>query len=111
MDDAFLYLLNMSLAQAEQAGNKEQAQALRALQQMISEEIEEQMPPEVLLVNQLASTDSIMEQNEILDEHPELVNANLLNLLQMVANQQEEMDEEFLVRIKGLAELVRSRLN
>ena len=111
MDDAFLYLLNMSLAQAEQAGNKEQAQALRALQQMISEEIEEQMPPEVRLVNQLASTDSIMGQNEILDEHPELVNANLLNLLQMVANQQEEMDEEFLERIKGLAELVRSRLN
>jgi hypothetical protein len=111
IDDAFIFLLNNTISQAENAGNPDQANVLRQVQMLISQEMEEQLPPEIRFVNQIANLNSVDDQNAFLDENPHMINAEMVNLLQMATQQTKDSgDEDFAAHLDNISKLVKSRL-
>ncbi len=111
INEAMMFVLNNTLAQAEEIGNKEQADKLRQAQQIIAEEMEKQMPPELALINKLATLESETEQRQFLDDNPEMVRDEMAALLKELQNQsQAGGDPEFADRMGKLAGIIEARL-
>ena len=111
IDEAFMYLLSSTLAQAEQAGAAEQAAALNEVRDLILEEVENQTPPEIRFLESLMQAETEAAQREILAANAHLVSADLVNILRILANQTEQAgDEQTTAQIKKLEKLVASYL-
>ncbi|HSH05872.1 MAG TPA: CpXC domain-containing protein [Anaerolineae bacterium] len=109
IDEAFMYVLEARLDQAMQRGLQDELQKLQAIQSMIEAEAARQMPPHLLLLNQLVEAGSQEQQEQLLTEHAHLVNGEMLEMLQalegQVQNQPEIQD-----RLRQIQGLVAARL-
>lgn len=109
IDEAFMYVLAARIAEAEQTGNQGALAALREVYNLIIEEAERQVPPQIRFLNRLLRVETDEEQRQLLDENAELVNQELVMTLDRIL---EEMDEEApaemrerLSRLKGMISL------
>jgi hypothetical protein len=111
LDDAFMYFLIQRINQAEEADNSEQAAQLRQIQEIIAATAEAQVPPEIRLLNQMLEAPTDAEREQILDENPQMVTEEMLQVLDMVQQQVEQQGQEaVLVNIKTSKAMIRARL-
>lgn len=111
IDDVFMLLLSATMAQAENRGDTAQLAELRKIQESIIEEVEQQAPPEVRLINKLLKAESDEEMRRLLDDNNELVQPNLLELLGAISDQVDETDDEELKsRLERLETVLANRL-
>ncbi|RME48236.1 MAG: hypothetical protein D6791_03815 [Chloroflexi bacterium] len=114
IDEAFLVVLAANIAQAEEQGNKDVAGTLRNLYDFILERLEEQMPPQGRLINQLLRADTAEQRAQILDAAGDAVNTELVQLLETIADDakaqgQQQMAHEFEEIIRLAKERVEDR--
>lgn len=111
IDDLFMYVLSMRQAQAEQQGNQEILNALNAVQDALNEEMANQLPPEIMLINELMEAESDAAQDAILDENAAMVSPQLVELLDAVLQQTEETGRtELNGRLNAIKARVQARL-
>lgn len=111
IDDAFMYVLSARIAEAEQEGKKADAQALNELYELILEEAESELPPEIRLLNQLVRVKTKKEQARLIEENQELVSPELLMLVERILEQaQEAGQEELNGRLQSAKSLIEARL-
>jgi hypothetical protein len=112
IDDAFMYLLSASIAKAEQEGQSVHALALRNVQSLIMNEVEQQAPPEIQLMNRLIRAESEEEQRQILADNPQAASPQFLEMVTMVIGEVEAAGEEALVeRLRQVQRVIRQRLS
>lgn len=111
IDDAFMYLLSMRIAQADQEGRDEEMQALNAVHELILHEAESQYPPEILLLNELMEATTADEQEKVLDEHRELLSAELVGVVDAVMKQFESAgQDEVNGRLRNIKSMIEARI-
>ncbi|HEX6385646.1 MAG TPA: CpXC domain-containing protein [Anaerolineae bacterium] len=111
IDDAFMYVLSARIAEAEQKGKMADAQALNELYELILEEAESELPPEIRLLNQLVRVKTEKEQARLIEENQELVSPELLMLVERILEQaQEAGQEELNGRLQSAKSLIEARL-
>ncbi|GAB4271171.1 MAG: CpXC domain-containing protein [Candidatus Promineifilaceae bacterium] len=111
IDDLFMYMLQMRLAQAEQDGEQATANALNEIQSLIVKEMESQLPPEVVLLNRLIEADSEEKQQTVLDAHKELVSPDVVRLIDAVMKQGAEGEAgEMVARLASAKKLIEAML-
>jgi hypothetical protein len=109
IDDVFMYVLSARLAQAEQQGNQAEMNALNEVHQTIVRQMESNLPPEVMLLNELLEAETDEARRQLLDENAELVSPNLVQIIDLVGQQlaqsnQPELDGR-LQQIKSMVEM------
>jgi len=72
-DEAFLSVLIANIQHAEESKQTNAVQALSALYQMIMNELQSQLPPEMQLLNQLVMAQTSTNIKSILEENKALV--------------------------------------
>lgn len=105
IDDAFMYLLSMRIDQAEKAGNQAEIQALYEVQAVVMGVVEDQMPPELQLINHLTRAQSEAEVEQLLTAQPSLVSADLLELIDQIRVQAAEAGQ---VELDGRLQAVKT---
>jgi hypothetical protein len=111
IDDAFMYLLSMRIAQADQDGRTDEAQALNEIHELILKAAESQYPPEILLLNQLMEATTAKEQQKVLDENQALLSAELVGVVDAVMQQFEEAGQgEVNGRLRQIKSLIEARI-
>jgi hypothetical protein len=111
LDDTFMYLLAAQIAQAEQQGYMEDANMLRGVQELIVQEMENQSPPEVRLLNHLLRAESDKDRRAILDENPQMVSAEFLELLDAIGAEVDASgDPELKNNLEQVKAMVRMRV-
>ena len=111
LDDAFMYFLISRINQAEEAGNADQVAQLRQIQELIAATANAQVPPEIRLLNQMLEAPSDAERGQILDENPQLVAEEMLQVLDAVQQQVEQQGQaDVLENVKASKALIRARL-
>lgn len=111
LDDAFMYFLIQRINQAEEAGNAEQVAQLRQVQELIAATIDAQVPPEIRLLNQMLEAPTDAEREQILDENPQMVAEEMLQVLDAVQQQVEQQgQEDILENIITSKAMIRARL-
>lgn len=110
-DDAFMYLLSMRTAEADQAGDNQELQRLSEIHSLIMKQVDAQVPPEVRLINDLLEAGSPEAQQEVLTQNQAMLTPDLVKMLdglqvELKATGQKEMDG----RITGLKALIQARL-
>jgi hypothetical protein len=111
VDEPFMYLLSANIAEAEAGGNKELFQALGRLQAEILSHLENQYPPEVILLNQLMEANEPDEQRRILDANQDSLFPGLIKMIDNVANELDETAQaELGDRLRAIKSLVELRL-
>lgn len=112
LDDAFMYFLIMRINQAEEGGNVEQLAQLRQIQELIAAAADAQVPPEIRLLNQMLEAPSDAEREQILDENPQMVSEEMLQVLDAVQQQVEQQGQaDVLEKVKTSKALIRARLS
>jgi hypothetical protein len=106
IDDVFMLLLSATMAQAENKGDTAKLAELREIQDGIIQEVEQQAPPQVRLINQLLKAESDEEMRRLLDENTELLQPQLLEMVGAIADQADETDDEELKSRLGRLETV-----
>lgn len=111
IDDTVLYILSAGIQQAEQQGDTEQAVALQEIQAIIANEVEQQAPPEIRMVNRLVRAQNLEEQQNILDENGDLIRPELVQVLNLLVEDAENRgQEELRERLQTISGLIESRL-
>jgi hypothetical protein len=111
IDDAFMYLLSVRLAQAGQDGRNDEMRALNEIHELILKAAESQYPPEILLLNQLMEAVTSEEQQQVLDENKELLSTELVGVVDAVMQQFEEAgQDEVNGRLRQIKSLIEARL-
>lgn len=108
IDETVLYVLSASVNQAQEQGDVERASELLEIQTIISNQAEQQVPPEIRLINRLVTAKDLDEQQQILDENSDLIAPELIQVLKILAQDagargQEELKDS-LQKISGLIE-------
>lgn len=115
IDDTFMYVLSAMIAQAEQQGNTQRAQQLQEVQDLIMEEAEKQVPPQIRLINRLLQAESEDEQRTILEENQNLLTPELAQMLKALAEEvtsdgQPGQAQEMVGEIRKLQAMVEARM-
>jgi len=111
IDDVFMYALQMQSAQAEQQGDQELLQTLVAIQAMIVQQMEQQLPPHIHFLNNLVQTESLEDQQKMLDENAELLSEDLLQVIDQVLDQSgQTADEALIARLLQVKSLISARV-
>lgn len=111
IDDAFMYYLASRIAQADQQGQTAQVQQLQAIHTQIVQAAEAQVPPEIQLLNDLLEAESEAERSQILTDHPELISAEILEVLGVVQNQVKQTGQaEINGRLETIKAMIQARL-
>ena len=111
IDDAFMYLLSMRIAQADQEKRTDEARALNEIHELILKEAENQYPPEILLLNELMEATTPDEQEKVLDEHQELLSAELIEVVDAVMQQFESAGQgEVNGRLRDIKSMIEARI-
>lgn len=82
IDDIFINVLLSNMKGAEEAGDQNTAMMLQAIWNMITEMIEESLPPELRLLNRLMATESDAKIEEMLQENQDIVTERLVHTLE-----------------------------
>lgn len=110
-DDAFMYYLASRIAQADQQGQTDMVQALQHIHTLIVREAEGSVPPEIQLLNAMLEAETDSERGQILEEHPELVSAEILEVLDVVQDQVLQTGQEELNgRLETIKAMIAARL-
>jgi hypothetical protein len=109
IDDTFMSVLAALRTQAEQAGQRDQAEALRRVYELIIQEAENQVPPQIRLLNKLMRAESEAEQRRVLEENQNLMTPELVQMLEMLGREMasqgetKEMTDE-IAKLKAMVE-------
>jgi len=111
-DDAFMYFLVTRINQAEEMGDEAQVAHLRQVQELIVARAEAKVPPEIRVINDLMEADSEAARAAILDEHPDIISVEILQVLDAVQQQVEQQgqQEDVLAKVKAIKAEIRARL-
>lgn len=93
IDEPFMYVLSAMIAQAEQQGNQEQLQALQGIHNLILDEAEKQVPPQIRFINRLVRAGSEEAQRRLLDENRDQVTPELVQILDALGKQVSAEDD------------------
>lgn len=114
IDDTFMYVLSAMIAQNEQQGRQDQVAELKRVQDLIMEEAERQVPPQIRVINRLLRAENDEEQRRILEENRNHVTPELVQMLdalsQEMAAEADGQAEEMKGRIKKLKAMVEARI-
>jgi hypothetical protein len=111
LDDAFMYVLSARLSEAEQKGRKQEFQALNEIQEAIISLMQEQMPPEIQLINELVYAETPEIQNKLLDENRDLLSPELVEMLNQIMAQAKESGQPDLDgRLQAIKAAIQARL-
>lgn len=97
IDEAFLVVLSAHIAQAEEQGQDDVAAMLRGLYNFILDRLEEQMPPQVRVINRLLRAETAAERSQVLEDAGGTVDGELIQVLEAIADD---------ARAQGQTELV-----
>jgi hypothetical protein len=113
MDDAFMYVLEGFIDQAERSKNQAQLEALQEIQAYIMMAYQQQFPPEIQFINQLLEVESEREQRRLLDDNREMVNSEFLEMIQAIQANMGDGGEEELVskRLEAIERMVQGQLS
>jgi hypothetical protein len=110
-DDAFMYVLSVETAQAEERKDKERFDKLNQIRTLIAEKVEDQTPPEIQLLTQLMYTETDEEMQQLLDDNKELLSDDLLKVVDLLQDQVKESGQEQLVdRLGQVKALIAAQL-
>jgi hypothetical protein len=101
IDEPFMYVLSAMIAQAQQEGNQEHLQQLQGIHNLILEEAEKQVPPQIRFINKLVRAGSEEAQRQLLDENRDLVTPELTQILEALGREVAGSDDE-----SGLGEAI-----
>ncbi len=111
IDTLFMNVLSSLSTQAEERGDSKTANDLREIQGIIIEEIENQAPPEIRLINQLLRTENEEEQIQLLNGSQDLLNSDLLKLAESIKEDARNSGEEELAkRADKVESMVRAQI-
>ncbi|MFW6068945.1 MAG: CpXC domain-containing protein [Chloroflexota bacterium] len=114
IDDTFMYVLASMIAQNEEQGRTEQAAELKQVQDLIMEEAERQVPPQIRIINRLLRAENDEAQRRILDENRELLTPELLQMLNTLSQEltagADGQDADMAGRIDKLKAMVEARM-
>jgi hypothetical protein len=112
MDDAFMYVLSNRIAQADQRGRTDEAQVLHQIYNFIIQQTEQHAPPEVQLLNDLLEAETELERTRLLDDHQELLSAELVQVVEMLRERAgEEGQTEMSDQLRHIKTMIQGRLN
>ncbi len=107
-NEAFVALLGAQIQKAEQDGKPEMVKRLSDLYHLVMQTIQEQMPPEMLLLNQLLESGSSEAINSILQQNKTMLTSNFIHFLNHIQadleNQGQAELAALVAEIKGQAE-------
>lgn len=101
IDEPFMYVLSAMIAQAKQEGNEAHLQQLQGIHNLILEEAEKQVPPQIRFINKLVRADSEEAQRRLLDENGDMVTPELIQILEALSREVAGSDDE-----SGLGEAI-----
>lgn len=112
IDDAFMYVLSAMTAEAQQQGQLEQVQALQNVQNLIMQEAERQVPPQIRFINSLIRAESEAEQRQLLEENSEMVTEELAQILDALSQElaAEQQGSDMANEIQKLKAMVQMRV-
>lgn len=116
IDDTFMYVLAAMIAQNEQQGRQQEAAELKRVQDLIMEEAERQVPPQIRVINRLLRAESDEDQRRILDENRELVTPELVQMLDALSREisngasEDTQAAEMSGRIKKIKAMIEARV-
>ena len=84
IDELTLNALALNLQAAQQAGRTDEVHKLQQLGDVLMKLIQESQPPEIQFINSLLTSDYPDGTRELLEENPEHVNENMLELMRLV---------------------------
>jgi hypothetical protein len=99
MDAAFLSVLDLNIAAADQAGEEHTADRLKKLREHVVSLLEARMPPEVRLINQLLSADDVEERRALLHQHQDLVDERFLKLMEAIVDDLRAQGQEIAAQL------------
>lgn len=109
IDETFLIILSANISQAEEQGQSDVAATLRELHDYILDRMEENMPAEARLVNQLLRAETTSERAQLLINAGDLVNDELVNVLEAIASSTRAQNQPALAdEFDAIAEQVRA---
>ena len=90
IDDAFFVVLSANIQHAESENHEEAAKALQQLANMIIGLLEERLPPEVRLINQLLNAPYPDGTRQLLEDHREVLNPEFVAALDQLTAELEQ---------------------
>lgn len=112
IDEAFLVVLSAHIAQAEEQGQDDVAATLRDLHSFILDRLEEQMPPQVRVINRLLRAETAAERSRVLEDAGGLVDSELIQVLEAIADDARAQGQTELVNeLDDVIEQVEGYLN
>jgi hypothetical protein len=88
INEAFMLVLSANIAQAQRTGREDMAARMEQISQMAIEIIQESLPPEERLINQLMMADTREERSSLLRSNMSMVNTDFVKKLNELADQQ-----------------------
>ncbi len=116
IDETFMYVLSAVIAQNEQQGRSEQNESLLRVQELIMNEVEQQAPPQIRLINRLLRAERVEDARHILDENPALVTREFVDMLDALAQEMagspggDGQGVEMAARVNQIKTMVEARL-
>jgi hypothetical protein len=84
LDAAFLTALEANIIAADQSGQHEVSEKLNSLKNHVVSLLEERLPPEMRLLNQLLSAPDLDQRRKLLQDQRPLLSEDFLELLQLI---------------------------
>jgi hypothetical protein len=91
MDDLFLNVLASEIESAQQAGDQETLSRLQEVWRLVMQILQEQVPPELLLMTQLMEAPDEETMRQVLEANSQMLTGEFLELL-------ERMEQDFRAR-------------
>lgn len=111
LDEAFMYVLSARLAEAEQKGRQADAAALAEIQEAIIGLVEDQMLPEIQLINHLIEAETPAQEAAILDANREFLSPELVAMIDQIITQATQSGQpELNGRLQAIKAAIQSRL-
>ncbi|MCS7177938.1 MAG: CpXC domain-containing protein [Anaerolineae bacterium] len=98
LDDLFLSVLASEIESAQQAGDRETLSRLQEVWQLVMRLLQEQVPPELLLLTQLMEAPDEETMRQVLENNARLLNSSFLALLERVEQDMRGRGEEEVAR-------------
>lgn len=110
IDDAFFAVLSANIQHAEAENRKDMAQALQQVANMVIALIEDQLPPEIRLVNQLLNAPYPDGTRQLLEAQREILSAEFIAALDQIIIELEQAGNtdvaNHMKQVKNQAELI-----
>jgi hypothetical protein len=111
IDTAFLTTLEANIIAADHSGQQEVSQKLNSLKEHVVSLLEERLPPEMRLLNQLLSAPDLDQRRKLLQDQKDLVSADFLELLRLILEDlRSQGQEEAAERLEDLIPEVEAML-